>query len=76
MELEGRKVIVQQSPTRLVERFYYDLWNRADETVAWEILHSDFRFRASLGPKTVGPAGFIECMCLIHTALSGYPVHY
>jgi predicted ester cyclase len=63
---------VQQTPARLVERFYYDLWNTANETLAWEILHPDFQFRASLGPEKIGPGGFIEYMRLIHTALSGY----
>ena len=63
---------MQQSPARLVERFYYDLWNTGNETVASEILHPDFRFRASLGPEKIGPEGFIEYMRLIHTALSGY----
>jgi len=64
--------LVQQSPAYLVERFYYDLWNTANETLAWEILHPDFRFRASLGPEKIGPCGFIEYMRLIHTALSSY----
>jgi predicted ester cyclase len=63
---------VQQPPAHLVERFYYDLWNRADERIAWEILHPEFRFRASLGPEKIGPGGFIEYMRLIHAALSGY----
>ena len=63
---------MQQSPAYLVERFYYDLWNTANETLAWEILHPDFRFRASLGPEKIGPCGFIEYMRLIHTALSSY----
>ena len=27
-------------PRRLVERFYYDVWNKGDETVAREILDS------------------------------------
>ena len=63
---------MQRSPADLVERFYHDLWNRANEAVAWEILHPDFRFRASLGPEKIGPGGFIEYMRLIHTALSGY----
>ena len=61
-----------QSITQLVERFYHEVWNHADEAVAREILHSDFRFRASLGPEKVGPEGFIEYMRLIHAALSGY----
>ena len=29
---------MQQSPTQLVERFYHEVWNRADEAVAHEIL--------------------------------------
>lgn len=63
---------MQHSPARLVERFYYDLWNTGNETVAWEILHPAFRFRASLGPEKIGPGGFIEYMRLIRTALSDY----
>ena len=35
---------------RLVQRFYHEVWNEADETVAREILHADLRFKASLGP--------------------------
>jgi steroid delta-isomerase-like uncharacterized protein len=63
---------VQGSPADLVERFYYDLWNTANEAVAWEILHPDFHFRSSLGMEKTGPGGFIEYMRMIHTALSGY----
>jgi steroid delta-isomerase-like uncharacterized protein len=61
-----------QSVTQLVERFYYEVWNRAEEAAAYEILHADFRFRSSLGPEKSGPAGFIEYMRLIHVALAGY----
>src|SRR5215813_78993 len=28
---------------RLVERFYHEVWNEADETVARQILHADLR---------------------------------
>ena len=59
-------------PTRLVERFYHEAWNQADEAVAREILSPDFRFRASLGPEKTGPDGFIDYMRLIHAALGGY----
>jgi predicted ester cyclase len=59
-------------PTRLIERFYHEVWNEANEAVAREILHPEFRFRASLGPEKSGPDGFIEYMRLIHEALSGY----
>jgi predicted ester cyclase len=56
----------------LVERFYFEAWNRADEDVAREILHPRFRFRASLGPERSGPDGFIEYMRSIHAALADY----
>lgn len=60
------------TPTRLIERFYHEVWNEANEDVAREILHPEFRFRGSLGPEKSGPDGFIEYMRLIHAALSDY----
>lgn len=60
------------SPSYLVERFYHEVWNRADETVARELLDPDFRFRGSLGPEKRGPDGFIAYLRLIHAALSGF----
>ena len=60
------------SPKTLVERFYFEVWNRSDEQVAHEILHPDFRFRASLGPERRGPDGFIDYMRSIHAALADY----
>ncbi len=61
------------SPSRrLVERFYDDVWNKADEVAAAEILALEFRFRASLGPERIGPAAFIDYMRSIHAALRGY----
>jgi len=56
----------------LVERFYFDVWNKSDERAAREILHHGFRFRASLGPERHGPAGFIDYMKSIHAALGDY----
>jgi predicted ester cyclase len=64
--------VIPTSPKILVERFYFEVWNRADERVAWEILAPDFRFRASLGPEHVGPDGFIDYMRSIHAALGAY----
>jgi len=63
---------MQVTPKSLVERFYYEVWNRADEGVAREILHPEFQFRASLGPERRGPDGFIEYMRSIHAALGNY----
>jgi predicted ester cyclase len=57
---------------QLVERFYHEVWNRADEETAREILAPDFRFRGSLGPEKHGPEGFITYMRLIHAALANY----
>ncbi len=60
------------SASLLVQRFYLEVWNRADETVARELLHPNFAFRASLGPEKQGPDGFIEYMRSIHAALANY----
>ena len=60
------------SARQLVERFYHEVWNRADEQIARLILAPDFRFRASLGPEKRGPEGFIGYMRLIHAALADY----
>lgn len=63
---------MQATPETLVKRFYHEVWNQADERVAREILDSEFRFRASLGPERRGPEGFIEYMRSIHAALANY----
>ena len=60
------------TPTQLIERFYHEVWNRADEAPAHEILAPDFRFRGSLGPEKRGVAGFIEYMRTVHAALADY----
>jgi predicted ester cyclase len=59
-------------PQTLVERFYNEVWNQADETVAREILAGDFRFRGSLGPLHRGPDEFIEYMRTVHETLADY----
>lgn len=57
---------------KLVERFYYELWNKADEAVAYEILSPDFIFRGSLGDECKGIDGFLNYMRMIHAALADY----
>jgi steroid delta-isomerase-like uncharacterized protein len=69
---DGRSEDMASEMRRLVERFYGEVWNRADEAVAHEILHPDFDFRASLGPSRHGPDGFIDYMRAIHRALGSY----
>ena len=60
------------STRHLVERFYHEVCNKADEDVARQVLGADFRFRASLGPERRGPDGFIAYMRSIHAALGQY----
>ncbi len=60
------------SPRELVEAFYTEVWNRADEERAREILAESFRFRGSLGAERVGPDGFIAYMREVHRALDDY----
>jgi steroid delta-isomerase-like uncharacterized protein len=60
------------TPRDLVERFYHEVWNRADENAARDILDPDFRFRASLGPELRGPDGFIVYLRAAHAALGNF----
>lgn len=60
------------TPKLLVERFYHELWNKADEDVAREILHADLQFRASLGPERHGPDGFIGYLRSVYEALPDF----
>lgn len=60
------------TPTQLIERFYHEVWNEANEAVAHEILAPDFRFRGSLGPERQGVEGFLTYMRQIHAALANY----
>ena len=57
---------------KLVERFYEELWNRANERVAYEILSENFKFRGSLGIEKQGPDQFLDYLRTIHKALKNY----
>ena len=61
-----------QGARELVEAFYYEVWNKADEDLARSLLAEDFRFRGSLGAERVGPEGFIAYMRDVHRALGHY----
>jgi len=63
---------MEQSIKELVERFYHELWNKADEQVAWQILHKNLSFRGSLGSQQQGPDGFLTYWQSIREALSGF----
>jgi len=60
------------SPRELVARFYRDVWERADESAAREILRPDLSFRGSLGPVMRGVDAFVGYMRSIHAALADY----
>jgi predicted ester cyclase len=64
--------VIDPSTRRLVERFYGEVWNKADEAVAAEILDPGLRFRSSLGLELAGLAEFIGYMRSIHAALADY----
>lgn len=70
MELTTK--LVDNVQVALVERFYGEVWNQADEGVAREILHPGFRFRGSLGDERIGHEGFISYMRTVHAALGSY----
>jgi steroid delta-isomerase-like uncharacterized protein len=63
---------VAATPSDLVERFYHQVWNGADEAEARNILSADFRFRASLGPELRGPGGFIAYLRAVRAALENF----
>jgi SnoaL-like domain len=56
----------------LDERFYTEIWNRQDFAAAGELLAADFRFRGSLGSKTVGIPAFLAYVRSVHKALADY----
>lgn len=63
---------VHTTPSSLVERFYNEVWNRADEVVAQQILHKDLRFTGSLKRTVVGVENFLTYLRSIHAALGQY----
>jgi steroid delta-isomerase-like uncharacterized protein len=59
-------------PASLVQRFYAELWNRADLSVAQEILHPQLTFRGSLAAMACGRDGFLDYLRQVHAALADY----
>ncbi len=56
----------------LIGRFYHEAWNSADNDCARAILHQEFDFRGSLGPKRSGPEEFIRYMEEVRAALPDF----
>jgi predicted ester cyclase len=56
----------------LIERFYYELWNRFDKTIFRDILAEDLRFRGSLGQTKRGHREFGEYVDFIQQAFPDF----
>jgi predicted ester cyclase len=57
---------------RLIQRFYFEMWNRFDKAVIPEILSGDLRFRGSLGQCKNGHAEFGEYVDFIQRAFPDF----
>jgi steroid delta-isomerase-like uncharacterized protein len=57
---------------RLIETWYYRMWNQWDKSAFEEILTSDITFRGSLGQVKRGYEGLAEYMDFIHTAFPDF----
>lgn len=62
--------IMSRDNERVVERFYYELWNRWAVSVADEILAEDLRFRGTLGSTLTGREAFKE---YVETVRKAFP---
>ena len=56
----------------LIERFYYEMWNRFDKTLIPVLLANDLEFRGSLGQVKHGHAEFAEYMDFIERAFPDF----
>jgi predicted ester cyclase len=59
-------------PARLVHRWYAELWNRWQESVAAEICHPDVELRGSLGQTHRGPAGIVAYLRFVRAAFPDF----
>lgn len=60
---------MEASKQQLIDRYFYEGWNKCDESVMNEILAEKFVFRGALSRKRRNRVDFIEYMCKVHTAL-------
>jgi steroid delta-isomerase-like uncharacterized protein len=58
--------------TTLIERFYYEMWNRFDKTLLPELVTADLRFRGSLGQQKVGRREFAEYVDFVQAAFPDF----
>lgn len=63
---------MSQDPKDLVRRYYEQLWNRWEVSLAAELLAPDFRFRGSLGDEVTGIDAFVGYMNKVRAAFPDY----
>lgn len=56
----------------LIERFYYEMWNRFDKSILAEILTDDVQFRGSLGHEKNGLEEFGEYVDFVQRAFPDF----
>lgn len=59
----------------IVERFYYDMWNRFDKTLIHGLLTEDIVFRGSLGHRVRGQEEFGRYVDLVQAAFPDFVNH-
>src|SRR5258707_15745103 len=57
---------------QLIQRFYYELWNRFDQTIFGDLLTGDIHFRGSLGQVKNGYTEFGEYVDFIQLAFPDF----
>lgn len=63
---------MSESPRRIVERFYEEIWNRQDPLAIDRLCDEDLVFRGSLGEERRGRRGFAEYVSIVTSALDDY----
>ena len=66
---------MSQQNTKLIERFYHDMWNQFDKSVFSELLTEDLEFRGSLGQHKRGYSEFGEYIDFIQRAFPDFHNH-
>jgi steroid delta-isomerase-like uncharacterized protein len=56
----------------LIEQWYYRMWNTWDASVIPDIVHTDLRFRGSLGAEKIGHSGLIEYIGMVRSAFPDF----
>ena len=66
-----RYPLTMASPRELLDRYYYEGWNKADSSVMNSVLEENVKFQGALGKKSPkrGRQAFVEYMRSVHQVL-------